>query len=83
MQSLFCQPCENAGPDPAGVGSCDHCGQMKTRLIQLYIFWPGETSSLPLQILLLWVPAGWAAVSLPWMATVPAAEGATKHPCAW
>lgn len=59
MQSLFCKPCEKAALYPADVGSYDHRGQVKTRLIQVYFSCPKETSSAPAQL----IPVGgWAAV---------------------
>lgn len=63
IQFLFCRPCEKAAPYPGEVGSC---GQMKSRLIQLYFFWPEESSSLPLHSGPLWVPAGLLCPSLAW-----------------
>lgn len=45
MQSLFCGPCEKAARYPGEVGTCDHLGQEKTRLTQLYFFWHGKFSA--------------------------------------
>lgn len=77
MQPLFlfkcspslCKPCERATTYPAGVGSCDHCGQVKTSLMQLCFLWPEGTSSAR-HSLPPWIPAGCVAVPFTW--SVPA-----------